>query len=47
MDPKALTTLEYDKIIARLAALCAFPASRRLALDLQPSSDYPEAGSLR
>ena len=28
MNPKALTTLEYDKIIARLAALCAFPASR-------------------
>jgi len=42
VNPKALTTLEYDKIIARLAALCAFPASRRLALDLQPSSDYAE-----
>jgi DNA mismatch repair protein MutS2 len=42
MNPKALTTLEYDKIIARLAALCAFPASRRLALDLQPSADYAE-----
>ncbi|MDO8611410.1 MAG: endonuclease MutS2 [Dehalococcoidia bacterium] len=42
MNPKALTTLEFDKIIARLATLCAFPASRRLALDLQPSSDYAE-----
>ncbi len=39
---KSLTTLEYDKIIDRLAALCAFPASRRLARDLQPSSDYRE-----
>jgi DNA mismatch repair protein MutS2 len=39
---KSLHTLEYGKIIDRLAALCAFPASRRLALDLQPSSDYPE-----
>ena len=36
MNPKALTTLEYDKIIEWLAALCAFPASGRLALDLQP-----------
>ena len=42
MNPKSLHTLEYDKIIDRLAALCAFPASRRLALDLQPSSDYPK-----
>jgi len=40
--PKSLHTLEYDKIIERLAALCAFPTSRRLALDLQPSSDYAE-----
>jgi len=40
--PKSLHTLEYDKIINRLAVLCAFPASRRLALDLQPSSDFAE-----
>ena len=42
MNPKSLHTLEYDKIIDRLANYCAFPPSRRLALDLQPSSDYPE-----
>jgi len=42
MTAKSLHTLEYDKIIDRLAALCAFPASRRLARELQPSSDYPE-----
>jgi DNA mismatch repair protein MutS2 len=40
VNPKSLHTLEYDKIIDRLASLCAFPASRRLARDLQPSSDY-------
>jgi DNA mismatch repair protein MutS2 len=39
---KTLTTLEYDKIIARLAALCRTPRGRALALALEPSTDYPE-----
>jgi DNA mismatch repair protein MutS2 len=42
ITPKSLATLEYDKVIDRLAGLCAFPASRRLARDLRPSSDYNE-----
>ncbi len=40
--PKSLTTLEYDKIIGRLAGLCETAAARSLALDLTPSSDYRE-----
>jgi DNA mismatch repair protein MutS2 len=39
---KTLTTLEYDKIIARLAALCRTARGRALALALQPSTDYAE-----
>ncbi len=42
MNPKSLHTLEYDKIIARLAALCETAPGRALALDLLPSSDYDE-----
>ncbi|MEX0800232.1 MAG: endonuclease MutS2 [Dehalococcoidia bacterium] len=40
--PKTLATLEFGKITQRLAALCDFPASRALALDLLPSGDYTE-----
>src|SRR5712692_9133064 len=39
---KSLTTLEYDKIIARLAALCQTAQGRALALALTPSSEYGE-----
>jgi DNA mismatch repair protein MutS2 len=39
---KSLTTLEYDKIIARLAALCQTPSGRALAVALTPSSEYRE-----
>ena len=40
--PKTLTTLEFDKILARLAGLCQTTAGRELALALRPSSDYAE-----
>jgi DNA mismatch repair protein MutS2 len=39
---KTLTTLEYDKITARLAAQCRTARGRALALALQPSTDYAE-----
>ena len=42
MDPKSIQALEYPKIIARLAALCAGPAGRALADQLEPSADYDE-----
>ncbi len=40
--PKSLTTLEYDKVIARLAKQCNTEQGRQLALGLLPSSDYRE-----
>src|SRR3989304_2015 len=43
MNPKSLTTLEYDKIIARLAALCETPAGRAPAAPPLPPSDSPDA----
>ncbi|HEU0026559.1 MAG TPA: endonuclease MutS2 [Ktedonobacterales bacterium] len=43
MHSKSLTTLEYPKIIERLAGETAFSASRELALALQPTSDPDEA----
>ncbi len=39
---KSLITLEYDKVIARLAALCQTAQGRSLALALAPSSEYAE-----
>ncbi|HEU4759342.1 MAG TPA: endonuclease MutS2, partial [Dehalococcoidia bacterium] len=42
MNPKSLSTLEYDKVIERLAALCETAAGRQLALDLLPSSSFPD-----
>ena len=39
---KTLATLEFDKILARLAGLCQTTAGRELALALRPSSDYAE-----
>jgi len=39
---KSLATLEYDKIIARLAGLTRTARGRALALALQPSTDYAE-----
>src|SRR3989337_518773 len=43
MDEKTLQTLEYPKILARLAAYTAFPASAELALALRPTPDLEEA----
>ncbi|HEX8731449.1 MAG TPA: endonuclease MutS2 [Ktedonobacterales bacterium] len=43
MHAKSLNTLEYPKIIARLAQETAFSASRELALALEPTGDYADA----
>ena len=42
MDPHALRTLEFDKILAKLARCTSFSAGRELALGLTPSTDYGE-----
>lgn len=42
MDEHALRVLEFDKVLARLAALTSFSGSRDLALALRPSPDYRE-----
>ncbi|UCH87335.1 MAG: endonuclease MutS2 [Dehalococcoidia bacterium] len=42
MNPKTLTTLEFDKVLARLARHTSFSAGRALALALLPSTDYAE-----
>ncbi len=42
MNPKSLATLEYDKVIERLAALCETAAGRGLARTLLPSPHYAE-----
>jgi len=39
---KSLSTLGYDKLIARLAAQCQTARGRALALALKPSADYSE-----
>jgi DNA mismatch repair protein MutS2 len=42
LNPKTLATLEFDKVLARLAQHTAFSAGRELALALRPSADYAE-----
>lgn len=42
MDEHALEILEFDKIIARLARLTSFSASRELAQTLRPANDFDE-----
>ncbi len=42
MDEKTLTTLEFDKVLARLARHTSFSGGHELALALRPSSDYDE-----
>jgi DNA mismatch repair protein MutS2 len=39
---KSLVTLEYDKVIARLAQQCGTAQGKALALALRPSSEYRE-----
>ncbi|MGD9889928.1 MAG: endonuclease MutS2 [Dehalococcoidia bacterium] len=43
MDEKALQTLEFDKVLARLAGMTAFAPSRELALALRPAAGLDEA----
>ena len=43
MDEKTLHTLEYDKVLNRLAAYTAFAGSRDMALALRPTTDIFEA----
>jgi DNA mismatch repair protein MutS2 len=42
MDNKTLQVLEYPKVLDRLAAHCAFSASKELALGLQPATSLLE-----
>src|SRR5947209_581743 len=42
VDAHALRTLEYDKVLARLARHASFSAGTELALALQPSPALPE-----
>ena len=43
MDKKTLQTLEYPKILERLAGYCAFHASQEKARALRPTADIHEA----
>jgi len=43
MDPKTLQTLEYSKILERLAGYCSFSASAEKARHLLPTADIEEA----
>ena len=43
MDEKTLVTLEYPKILERLADYCAFPASVEKARALRPTSNLEDA----
>lgn len=43
MDDKTLYTLEFDKILNRLAGYCAFSASADMARQLHPTGDIFEA----
>lgn len=40
MDAKTQQVLEYPKVLERLAAHCAFSASKALALSLEPTTSY-------
>jgi DNA mismatch repair protein MutS2 len=43
MDAKTLHTLEYQKVLERLAGYCAFAASTEKALKLHPTNNIDEA----
>ncbi|MEX0788143.1 MAG: Smr/MutS family protein [Anaerolineales bacterium] len=46
MDEKSLTTLEFPKVLDRLAAHAAFSASKELARGLIPATDHAEVQRL-
>jgi DNA mismatch repair protein MutS2 len=46
MDTKTLSVLEFPKILCRLAEFCDFSGSAKLALLLQPVTDYEQALAL-
>ena len=43
MHEKSLQTLEYTKILAKIAKEAAFSASKDLVMALEPTSDLEEA----
>ena len=43
MHEKSILTLEYPKILAKVAKEAAFSASKELVLELMPSPDIDEA----
>jgi DNA mismatch repair protein MutS2 len=43
VDDHALRVLEFDKVLARVAALASFPAGAELALALRPAAAFAEA----
>ena len=42
MQERVLATLEFNKVLDRLAQFCSFSLSREGALALRPSTDYQE-----
>lgn len=47
MDEKTIATLEYQKILERLAAYAAFSASKELAREMRPTNDLDLAQQLQ
>ena len=47
MDQKTLRTLEFPKVLERLARLCAFAPSAEKARRLQPVDDFDLAAALQ
>lgn len=43
MDDKTITTLEFPKVLERLAGYAAFSVSQEMARALRPTNDLPEA----
>src|SRR6266516_2704343 len=43
MHEKSILTLEYPKILAKVAKEAAFSASKELVMELEPTSDLEEA----
>ena len=47
MDQKSLFTLEYDKVLEKLAGYAAFSASGDLARNLRPTPTLTRRSSVR